>query len=149
MTTITALPTPPSTTDPTNFNARANAFLAALPTFATETNSVAAEVNANKVTTDNNVVTATTQAGIATTQAQIATNAATAATTTANAAAWTAGTYALNANAISQVDFLTYRKITASSSTSTDPKYDPTNWTCLTPTSPAAALYSQQYLGGF
>lgn len=150
MTTITALPTPPSTADPTNFNARANAFLAALPTFATETNTVASEVNANKVATDNNVSTATSQALIATSQASVATAASTAATTTANAAAWVNGnTYALNANAISQQDYLTYRKITASSVTTIDPKFDPTNWTCLSPTSAASALYSYQNLGGF
>lgn len=46
MTTITSLPTPPSRQDTTNFNDRADAFLGALPTFATETNAVASEVNA-------------------------------------------------------------------------------------------------------
>ena len=45
MTTISALPTPPSRNDPVNFNTRADAFLGALPTFATETNTVASEVN--------------------------------------------------------------------------------------------------------
>jgi len=45
MTTITALPTPPTRQDPINFADRADAFLAALPTFATETNTVASEVN--------------------------------------------------------------------------------------------------------
>ncbi|MBX9801822.1 MAG: hypothetical protein K2Y04_03555 [Caulobacteraceae bacterium] len=35
---ITSLPTPPSRTDAANFNARADAFLGALPTFATEAN---------------------------------------------------------------------------------------------------------------
>ena len=47
MTIITALPTPPSRSDPTFFAARADSFLAALPVFATETNAVASEVNAN------------------------------------------------------------------------------------------------------
>lgn len=46
MTTVTALPTPPSRQDPANFAARGDAFMAALPTFATEINAVAAEVNA-------------------------------------------------------------------------------------------------------
>ena len=51
MTTITALPTPvPQRSDPTNFAARADLFLAALPTFATETNLVASEVNTNALT---------------------------------------------------------------------------------------------------
>jgi hypothetical protein len=41
---ITALPTPPSTSDPTNFDARADAFLAALPTFQAEANAQAANL---------------------------------------------------------------------------------------------------------
>lgn len=47
MSTITPLPTPPSSADPTNFNARADTFLTALPAFATQTNTVADEVLAN------------------------------------------------------------------------------------------------------
>ena len=42
---ITPLPTPPSSADPANFDTRADAFLGALPTFATETNAVATELN--------------------------------------------------------------------------------------------------------
>jgi hypothetical protein len=42
---ITALPAPPTRSDATNFNARADAFLAALPTFANEANTLASEVN--------------------------------------------------------------------------------------------------------
>ena len=42
---ITALPTPPTRDDPTNFAARGDAFLAALPTFATEANAQADTVN--------------------------------------------------------------------------------------------------------
>ncbi|MEN9925514.1 MAG: hypothetical protein RL268_1640 [Pseudomonadota bacterium] len=42
---ITALPAPPTRSDATNFNARADAFLSALPTFATEANSLASELN--------------------------------------------------------------------------------------------------------
>lgn len=44
---ITALPTPPSTNDPANFNTRADAFLGQMPTFVTQANALAAEVNAN------------------------------------------------------------------------------------------------------
>lgn len=42
---ITALPAPPTRSDATNFNARADAFLSALPTFASEANTLATEVN--------------------------------------------------------------------------------------------------------
>lgn len=43
--TISALPPPPSRADSANFRTRADAFLAALPTFATEANALAAEIN--------------------------------------------------------------------------------------------------------
>lgn len=46
MTTISALPTPPSTSSPSTFDALADAFIAALPVFVTETNAVAGEINA-------------------------------------------------------------------------------------------------------
>lgn len=43
---ITPLPTPvPNSGDPANFDARADAFLGALPTFATEANALAEDVN--------------------------------------------------------------------------------------------------------
>lgn len=48
MTTITQLPVPPTTTDPDNFDPRADAFVGALPQFVTETNQVALEVMANR-----------------------------------------------------------------------------------------------------
>lgn len=44
---ITALPTPPLRSDPTNFAARADAFLAALPTLQEEINATAAAMNLN------------------------------------------------------------------------------------------------------
>ena len=46
---ITPLPTPPSRSDPTNFSARGDAFLSALPTFATEANVMAADVDASAI----------------------------------------------------------------------------------------------------
>lgn len=77
MTTITALPTPPSRDDPANFSSRADAFLGALPDFVTEANTVAGEVNSNASTASTAASTATTQAGIATTQASAASASAT------------------------------------------------------------------------
>lgn len=44
-TQITALPTPPSTNDPANFDTRADAFLGQLPTTVTEMNTLAVELN--------------------------------------------------------------------------------------------------------
>jgi hypothetical protein len=75
MTTITALPTPPSRSDPVNFAARGDAFLGALPTFATETNLVASEVNTNAT----NAATSASTASTAATTAQSAASAASAA----------------------------------------------------------------------
>jgi hypothetical protein len=45
MTTITALPTPPSRSDPINFADRGDAFLGALPQFQSEVNLVAGEIS--------------------------------------------------------------------------------------------------------
>lgn len=71
--TISALPTPPSRSDsPGDFATKADAFLGALPTFATEANALAGEVNADAAAAAGSASTATTQAGIATTQAGIA-----------------------------------------------------------------------------
>lgn len=42
---ITALPTPPSRNDPSNFSTRADSFLGALPAFTTETNNLATYLN--------------------------------------------------------------------------------------------------------
>lgn len=78
---ITALPTPPSTNDPANFNTRADAFLGQMPTFATEANAVATEVNglASQVTSDKaaaaaSAATATTKASLAADQVGLAAN---------------------------------------------------------------------------
>ena len=93
MTTITALPTPPARTQaPATFSANADAFLAALPTFATQTNAVAGEINANTTTASTAATTATTQAGIATTQATNAGNSASSATASALTAVNAPGT---------------------------------------------------------
>lgn len=81
---ITALPTPPTRSDPTNFAVRADAFLTAIVTFAVEANALQTDVN-------NKQATATTQAGIATTQADTATTQAGIATTQAGIATTQAG----------------------------------------------------------
>ena len=108
MTTITALPSPPSRQDPTNFNDRADAFLGALPAFATEANAQAVEVNtasANAVAANQAVIAAT------------------------NITKWVSGTtYANGAVVWSPINGLAYRRITASGSGTTDPSLDSTNY---------------------
>lgn len=80
--TITALPTPPSRSDPGSFAARGDSFLGALPALATEINAAITSINAS-------VSTATTQAGLATTNgaAQVSLAAAQAGLATTNGAA--------------------------------------------------------------
>lgn len=104
---ITPLPTPPSRDDPTNFSTRADAFLGALPDFATEANALAVDVNAD---------------------AAIASGAADAATQTLNATQWVSGTtYAQGVAVWSPITYVTYRRKIAGAGT-TDPSADPTNW---------------------
>lgn len=100
MTTITALPTAPSRADPANFRTRADAFMAALPTFATETNAVAGEVNTNASNAATSASTATTQAGTATTQASNASASAAAASASALTALNAPGTSATSTSSL-------------------------------------------------
>ena len=101
MTTITALPTAPSRADPANFRTRADAFMAALPTFATETNTVAGEVNTNATNAATSASTATTHAGTATTQAGYASASAAAASASALTALNAPGTSAISTTSLS------------------------------------------------
>ena len=133
---ITALPTPPSRNDPANFATRADAFMAALPAFATETNATAVEVDNDRIASAASASTATTQVGLATAQVALASaqrvlaeTAANAASATANVTQWISGTtYALGANVWSPINAQTYRRIIAGAGT-TDPSADATNWT--------------------
>ena len=75
---ITSLPTPaPSTSDPSTFDARADALIAALPVFVTEANALEVNVMAEELV-------ATTQAAAATAQAVLADSAADIALAAAN-----------------------------------------------------------------
>jgi hypothetical protein len=96
---ITALPTPPATTDLANFDARADAFVAALPTFVTEANQLAVDVDAAK---------------------DVAVNAA-------GAVVWVSGSFSEGDVVWSPTDYQTYRKVGGSGGT-TDPALDFTNW---------------------
>lgn len=108
--TITALPTPPSRSDPSNFAAAGDAFLGALPTFVSEANALAADVNADTLT---------------------ASAAATAAVAASGASIWVSGTtYAIGDCRFSPVDHQTYRRKTSGAGT-TDPSLDGTNWARL------------------
>ena len=139
MTTITALPTPPSSSSPANFDTRADALLGALPTFVTETNAVATEVNAAAASAATSAGTATTQATTATTQASAAAASAAAAAASAGATLWVTGTnYTAPAVVVSPTNYTTYRTTTSGVS-STDPAADTTGrWVSAMLPSPSA-----------
>lgn len=88
--TITPLPTPPSrSTDPTNFAIEADAFVAALPEFATDANAQASYLDGIAIAADADAATASSAASTATSAASTASSAATTASnaaTSANAA---------------------------------------------------------------
>lgn len=69
---ITPLPTPPSRSDPANFAARGDAFMTALPTFATEANALQADVNAKQVAT----AASAAEAAVSLSETQLASQAA-------------------------------------------------------------------------
>lgn len=115
---ITSLGTPPQTSDPTNFDARADALLGpapgGLPNLVTELNIAGVQITA----AESNAIA----------QAAAAASSAAAAQALAGAVAFNAGTTYLQYQAsISTVNLLTYRRKTAGSS-ATDPSADSTNW---------------------
>lgn len=125
---MTPLPTPPSRNDPTNFAARGDAFLGALPTFQVEANALEAAVDADAISAAANAATATTKA-------QEAAASASAAAAASGAVKWVSGTtYAEGVVVWSPIDFLSYRRKTAGGGT-TDPSLDTTNWATLLPPS--------------
>jgi hypothetical protein len=133
--TIAALPTPPSRSDSANFAARGDAFMAALPTFRSETNSVASNVYANAVEADadasaaaSSAAAAAAQVALAAAQASAAANSAAAAAASIGAPEWVSGTtYTAGQVVWSPSTYLTYRRKTTGAGT-TDPALDPTNW---------------------
>lgn len=126
-TPATPLPTPPSTTSPSDFDTRADAFLGALPTFQTETDAIAANAYTN-------AVAAGTAATGAVASAASATAAAASASTAANATQWASGTYATGVCVWSPITFHTYRRTSTSPGASAaDPSTAPTLWVDLTP----------------
>ncbi len=141
---ISVLPTAPARSQTAaTFVTNADAFVAALATFRTEANALGAQATID-------AATASAAATSATTSASNAAASATAAGTSAGATAWITGTtYALNGSAISQIDFQTYRKITASSVTTTDPKNDAVNWVIVgTPVSASTLINRYSLFGG-
>jgi hypothetical protein len=134
-TTITALGTSPSTNDPANFDTRADALLAQLPTMVTQQNS-------NNTAAYANAQYAYDQAVIAAAQASNASASASAAAISAGASIWVSGTiYAISDAVVSPITLETFRRKTAGAGT-TDPSLDSANWQNLTPTTPLSQLHA-------
>lgn len=132
--TPAALPTPPSTSDPVNFDTRADAFNAAMPAFQSGVQSLADNAYANAVD-----AAASTDAAAA--SASNASASAIAAAASAGAAIWVSGTtYAIGDVRYSPANGAVYRRLTSGAGT-TDPRADTTNWGPAIPASPASAIF--------
>ena len=122
---ISNLPSPPSRQDPANFADEADAFLGALPTFQSQTNSAGTYIDGIGTQVD---ADATAAAASAVT-AQAASAAAVAAV---NATAWVSGaSYTAGDVVWSLINYQTYRAILTHSGVTTDPSLDETNWVAL------------------
>lgn len=130
---ISAMPTPPSTSDPTNFDARADAVLAAWATNVNQMNALGSNVfdNASDAATSASAAAASKAAALASESASAAN--AVAAATNAGATAWVSGaTYAVGDARYSLINVRVYRRITAGAGT-TDPSLDLVNWSPAVP----------------
>jgi hypothetical protein len=128
---ITPLPTAPVRSDPANFTARADAFMTALPTFATEANALQVDVNAQQVSAAAQVTLAANQVTLAAAQATNSAASAAASAASSTSSIWVSGTtYAIGNVRFSPANFQNYRRKTAGAGT-TDPSTDTTNWAIL------------------
>lgn len=121
MTQIPSLPAPPQSTDPANFDQRADAFLVALGPFAAAANAQAAENNQAAAAAAASQAAAAGSAASAKTSSDLAVAAASAGRFDAQA------TYAVGNLAWSPVSGLIYRRLVAGK-TATDPSADRINW---------------------
>lgn len=118
MTTITALPTPPTRSDPANFSTRADAFMLALQAFVAEANAVASELNASTAAAAASASSALNAPGTnatSTTSTSIATGSKV--MTTQSGKAWTPGQWVLIADSVTPANWM-HGQITAYSGTS-------------------------------
>lgn len=128
--TIPDLPTPPQPADdkPT-FNSRMFAWIVAILDWTTAVNAVSSAMNSLYTTITGLLSSLSASEANAAASAAASSNSAAAAAASAGAAAWVSGqTYAQFALARSLVDYLVYRRFSASGSGTVDPSSDPTNW---------------------
>lgn len=138
MPTLPTSPTPAPTPAPQRgerltYADRIDYFITWVCGIGSEFMALATNAYNNAVEAASSATAAASSASSALTQANNAAASAAAAAATANAAAWNAATYyAQNVNAISQIDFRTYRR-KIPGTTATDPASDATNWTPVIP----------------
>ncbi|MFK3738024.1 hypothetical protein [Massilia sp. TN1-12] len=114
----------PQRKDKSTFSDRLDAFVTWIILCVTQLPALAANMYSNAVDAFNSALAASQSASTAT-------SAAATAMATANASPWVSGTtYPLNACAISQVNFQSYRRAVAGAGT-VDPANDATNWRIL------------------
>lgn len=132
-TAITALPTAPSTSDPTTFSARADALIAALALFVSQNNALG-------VVNYDNTVDAYNSALAAFASQLAAAASASSAAASVGVSVWVSGTtYSTGDQRFSPITFLTYRRKTNGDGT-TDPSLDTTNWITVIPAAPFAGF---------
>jgi len=139
--TLTAPPTAPVRgEDRASFATKANAYVVFIGTNVTDLTAAIDWQNTVFTATETEATSAATSASTATTKSDIAVAAAAAAVVTANAAAWVSGaSYNINDNAISQINFKTYRAKSTFTGQTTDPSADETRWVDVIP-EPTAIL---------
>lgn len=121
---LTPLPTAPDRTDPDTFAERSDAWVSAIPLFATELDALA-------LATDASETAAAASESAAAISAATASSAAASAIAAAGATQWVSGTtYALGDVVWSPANAQTYRRIVAGAGT-TDPSADLINWRIL------------------
>jgi hypothetical protein len=129
---ITPAPTAPQRSNRATFSGLVDAFVTWLISAVTQFSSVATNVYNNAVDCYNNAVAAAVSAVASADSATLSAASATAASVAANATLWVSGVVvAQDACKISPLDRRTYRKTTASSSTTTDPSADPANYVLI------------------
>jgi hypothetical protein len=128
-TSITTLPTPPTSTDSATFSTRADAFLAALPTFQTQLNSYAGEANSTQTAinaTQTAAATSATQAASSATQSASSAAAAAASVTQAASSATQAASSASDSSnsAIVSLSYLQQFRAVYAGAQVSDPTVD-------------------------
>jgi hypothetical protein len=141
-TPATVLPTPPTTSDPTTFDARADATLLAQQTMVPQINQLGADTYTNAAFAADQATAAQASATSASAQATAAAASATASAQASNSQKWVSGTtYADGTVVYSPINSQIYRRKGAGAGT-TDPSADPVNYEPITGIKPAVVIVS-------